>query len=66
MFIALTMNLPYYKEKVNLFMALAPIARLDHTMSTLLKLMASEVDFLEYVIEEIGYYDMFPPSFIDN
>jgi len=67
MFIALTMNLPYYQEKVNLFIALAPIARLDHTTSTLLKLIASQVDFFEWVAVDVcGFYDMFPPNFMDN
>lgn len=61
------MNYTYFKEKVNIFVALAPIARLDHTMSNLLKLIASELDFIEYlVVDVLGYYDMFPPGFLDN
>ena len=67
MFIALSMNQEYIKEKVNVFVALAPIARLDHTMSKLLKLMASMLDEIEFVVVDVlHFYDMFPPSFLDN
>mmetsp|Transcript_7244 Transcript_7244/g.6365 ORF Transcript_7244/g.6365 Transcript_7244/m.6365 type:complete len:80 (-) Transcript_7244:578-817(-) len=46
MFIGLSMNQAYFKEKVNLFVALAPIARLDHTMSNIIKLMADQLPFI--------------------
>lgn len=41
MFIGGALNNAYFKEKINVFVALAPVARLDHTMSELLKLIAS-------------------------
>jgi len=67
MFIGLSLNYPYFKEHVNLFIALAPIARLDHTSSLLLKLIASQVDFIEWVVVDmLGWYDMFPPNWLQS
>jgi hypothetical protein len=67
MFIALTMNYAYMKEKVNLFIALAPIARIDHTMSELLKLTAKFIVPIEWVVVDVlGLYDIFPPNWIED
>jgi len=67
MFIGLTMNNAYFKEKVNVFIALAPVARLDHTMSELLKLTASSVNIIEdVVVDTFHYYDFFPPNWAQD
>lgn len=67
MFIALTMNNTYMKEKVNLFIALAPIARIDHTMSELLKLTALFLDPIEWLLVDVlGLYDLFAPNWLES
>lgn len=67
MFIALTMKTDYMKEKVNLFVALAPAARLDHTMSKLLKLTAKFLDPLEWLLVDVlGLYDLFNPTWLES
>ena len=64
MFIGLTMKFDYFKEKVNLFVALAPVARLDHTLSPLFKELAKFEKELTYImLNELGMYDVFPPNF---
>ncbi|TNV78929.1 hypothetical protein FGO68_gene5820 [Halteria grandinella] len=64
MFIGLSMLPEYYAEKMNLFVALAPVASLNHTMSTALKIMAANVDQVEhYLIDTLGMYNVFPPNY---
>jgi len=43
MFIGSSMNSSYFKDKVDLFVALAPIVRLDHTKNSMMK-FASEIN----------------------
>ena len=53
----------YYAEKVNLFVALAPVASLNHTMSTAFIELAKNIDEVEHLlIDEYGMYDMFAPN----
>ena len=61
--IGLSMNYQYFKEKVNVFIALAPVARLDNTKALFLKLMAPEKDLIKDVmINVFHYYNLFPPN----
>lgn len=41
----------YFKERVDLFVALAPVVRLDHTTNQLLSLMSSATDLAIKVIK---------------
>ena len=66
-FIGASMMNDYFKDRVNLFVALAPITRISHTASTLLWLMAEDVDQLTHVlINDYGMYDMFTPSWLES
>ena len=67
MFIGASMNNSYFKERINLFIALAPITRISHTTSTLMKLMASDIDKITHLlIDDFGMYDMFAPSYVSE
>ena len=67
MFIGASLNQEYFKQKVSLFVALAPITRIGHVRSTLLKLIAMNIDYFQKVlIDDYGMYNMFPPSWIGN
>ena len=46
MFIGASMLPEYYESKVELFVALAPIVRLDHTTNDLMITASDHVDFL--------------------
>jgi len=46
MFIGGSLMNDYFASKINLFIALAPITRISHTMSSLMKLMAAHTDEL--------------------
>lgn len=50
-FIGQTMTPEYFKERVDLFVALAPVVRLDHTTNQLLSLMSSATDLAIKVIK---------------
>lgn len=63
----LALNNSYFSERINLYIALAPIARLDHTDSKLLKLVATQEKIIKTVtVGVLHYYDWFPRGFIDN
>lgn len=67
MFIGLSMLPEYYASKVNIFLALAPVARLTNTESTMLKVLASQIDYVKYLlIDELGMYNLFPPSYTEE
>ena len=48
---------------MNLYIALAPVARLTNTMSTMLRLLGSQIGYVTHIlIDELGMYNMFTPS----
>ena len=65
MFIGGSMNPEYFKSKVNLFVALAPVARVGHVKSTFLKIIASDVDRIERImIDDFGLYNSMAPNWL--
>ena len=63
MFIGSSMLPDYFASKINLFIAYAPVARLDNTMSNLLKYVAWYVDEIEdLAINYAGMYNFFSPD----
>ena len=65
MFIGASMNPEYFKSKINLFVALAPVARVGHVKSTFLKIIASDVDRIERImIDEYGLYNSMAPNWL--
>eukprot|EP00347_Sterkiella_histriomuscorum_P016715 403352128 len=67
MFIGASMDNDYFKDRINLFVSLAPITRIGHPQSTLLKLMAEDVDQIaHFLIDDFGMYDMFAPSWLSD
>ena len=59
MFYALTASQDYWKSKVNLFVALAPITRLDHTTNGLLSFFAGAVSLVGNTLTFFHVYDLF-------
>lgn len=63
MFIGLTMMQPYFQEKVNVFLALAPVARFDNTGSNFVKLLAEDLEEItDLALNVVGMYDFFAPG----
>jgi len=59
MFYGITANQDYWKSKVNLFVALAPITRLDHTTNGLLSFFAGAVSLVGNTLTFFHVYDLF-------
>lgn len=67
MFIGLSMLPEYYASKVNLFVALAPVARLTNTMSNLFRILASQLnEVTHYLVDELGIYNTFTLSWTEQ
>ena len=65
-FIGLTMKYNYYKEKINLFAALAPVARLYNTPSTFMRIIDSESETIkDYYVDKLHYYNFLAPNVYD-
>jgi len=60
MFIGLSMLPDYYASRLNLFVALAPVARMTNTTSPLVRYLAANRVLVEYLlIDVLGMYDVF-------
>jgi hypothetical protein len=65
MFIGASMLPDYFKDRINLFVALAPPTRIGHVKSTLLRLMAWDVDRIMHIlIDDFGMYNFIAPNWI--
>ena len=61
MFIGASLNPEYYKEKINLFIALAPAASTEHVSNKKIRLVANHIGIAEYLIVNVlGIYNWFP------
>lgn len=61
MFFALSTNEAFWKERLNLYVALAPITRLDHTESAVFKALAANVGFLQKIFDWARVYSILGP-----
>lgn len=67
MFIGLSMLNDYYKERLNLFVALAPPTRISNTKCVPLQMVAANIGPISLFIEKIGMWNMFGPNYlVDN
>lgn len=48
----------YFKSNINLFIALAPIVRIDHTSNALLTFVAKFTDQLNWAVQTFGIWDL--------
>ena len=48
----------YFASKINLFVALAPLTRVDHVEPWLLQFMASHADTVKYISDKLGWYEI--------
>ena len=60
MFIGASMMPDYFNNKVDLFIALAPIVRLDHSTNTAMVAASQIVDPLSTIIETLGIHNLVP------
>ena len=65
MFAALARNPDYWRQKVNLFVALAPVTSLHDTTSPLVRLMASIQKTVEDVADKLHIYTIFGDGISD-
>lgn len=60
MFYGLATNEEFFKDRVNLFVALAPAVRIDHSpLANLLSFLAKFDWFLEKRLADVGIYELF-------
>ena len=60
MFSALATNEDFLKERVNLFVALAPAMKIDHgTLVNLLSVLCAFEQILEEKLDEVGIHELF-------
>ena len=57
-FIGASLKPDYYKEKVNLFVAMAPIVRLDHSQNKLLVHASVIYKLIEPLVKTTGFYSL--------
>ena len=61
MFLGAALNPEYFKAKVNLFVALAPVGSTAHITGPL-KLVAKDIDnMIDVLVDQMGYYNWFHP-----
>ena len=62
MFMGASLNPEYFKEKINLFIALAPVASTANISSKLVQVLAPHIKLIEIVLADvIGYRNWFAP-----
>lgn len=65
MFCALAENFAFFKERINLFIALAPVVRVDSCSSGIIKKMKDN-DLLEKTLKKLKVFEMMPSSGKNN
>jgi hypothetical protein len=66
MFAGATLKPDYYSSKVNLFVALAPIAYLSHTTCQPFQTLSQRWWLVEKVVERMGAYDLMSPTWFED
>lgn len=61
MFAALSENLDFFKARLNVFIALAPVVRVDRLSSGLIKKMGDH-ESIEKMMVKMKVYELFPSS----
>ena len=62
LFLGGALNPTYYKDKINLFIALAPVASTEHLGVKALRAAANHIKVLEFVMtHKLSLYSWFPP-----
>ena len=65
MFCALSENLEFFKERMNLFVALAPVARVDSCSSGIIKKMKDN-EMVEKTLRKLKIFELFPSKEKNN
>jgi hypothetical protein len=61
MFSALSENLPFFKQHLSLFIALAPVVKLENCTSGIIKKM-SDNEIMEKTLLKLNMHEIFPAS----
>lgn len=64
MFVAVSEDPDYYKTRISAFIAIGPVARLDHAKSTLLSILASVKGIFVTTAKTLGMYELFPANYL--
>ena len=62
MFIGASLKPDYFEQKLDLYVALAPVTRLDHTLNGLMKAASQYVDVLAPIIQDLHLYNLLPST----
>jgi lysosomal acid lipase/cholesteryl ester hydrolase len=65
MFCALSENLEFFRERLNVFIALAPVVRVDSCSSGLIKKMKDN-ELVEKTLKKLKIYELFPSKDKNN
>ncbi len=65
MFCALSENLEFFKKHMNLFIALAPVVRVDNCSSGIIKKLKDN-EIVENSLKKFGIYELFPSKGKNN
>ena len=60
MFIGASLKPDYFESKLDLYVALAPIVRLDHTLNGLMKAASQFVGVIGSVVQSLHLYNLMP------
>ena len=62
MFLGASLNPTYFKEKINLFIALAPVASTQYLKIKSMRLAADHIKVTKFaLVDVLGLYNWFPP-----
>ena len=59
MFSSLSMHTAYWKERLNVFIALAPVTRLHYTQSELFKLVSGDYNVIKTMADGLHIFSVF-------
>lgn len=65
MFHGLSENMDYFENKINLFVALAPITKIPNTQSNTIQFASSQYRVLYDAIDLVNYWEMLPDNWLD-
>ena len=66
MFNALSENESYFKDKVSIFVALAPITKITNVQSALIRYASMNYDLIDHTIKTLGMYEIAGANWLDT
>jgi hypothetical protein len=63
MFYAISKNQDYWEERLNIFVALAPVTRIDHCKSKVMKFVSNFMEIIFSIFNFFGIYHILGDKF---